>query len=173
MFLIEGGLTLLIGIASFYMMPPSPTQTRAWYRPNGWFTERYVMFPSKGRHVINSMHDSEETIIVNRVLRDDPAKSDMHNREGLSVLHILHILKDWRMWPLYILGLTHMSKWGFLDVKRVLTFWPSPRESATDLPYPQPSPPRLQHDPVEPSYHSFDGARDHWATGYLLPKRSL
>ncbi|KAI0732415.1 MFS general substrate transporter [Fomitopsis betulina] len=90
MFLIEGGLTLLIGIASFYMMPPSPTQTRAWYRPNGWFTER------------------EETIIVNRVLRDDPAKSDMHNREGLSVLHILHILKDWRMWPLYILGLTHM-----------------------------------------------------------------
>ena len=42
MFLIEGGLTLLIGLASFYMMPPSPTQTRAWYRPKGWFTERYV-----------------------------------------------------------------------------------------------------------------------------------
>ena len=40
MFLIEGGLTLLIGLASFYMMPPSPTQTRAWYRPKGWFTER-------------------------------------------------------------------------------------------------------------------------------------
>ncbi|KAH9837359.1 MFS general substrate transporter [Rhodofomes roseus] len=90
MFLIEGGLTLLVGIASFYMMPPSPTQTRAWYRPKGWFSER------------------EETIIVNRVLRDDPAKSDMHNREGLSVLQILNILKDWRMWPLYILGLTHM-----------------------------------------------------------------
>jgi len=90
MFLIEGGLTLLVGLASFYMMPPSPTQTRAWYRPKGWFSER------------------EETIIVNRVLRDDPAKSDMHNREGLSVLQILKILTDWRMWPLYILGLTHM-----------------------------------------------------------------
>ena len=34
----------------------------------------------------------------------------MHNRQGLSVLHILKILKDWRMWPLYFLGLTHMSK---------------------------------------------------------------
>ncbi|KZT73228.1 MFS general substrate transporter [Daedalea quercina L-15889] len=90
MFLIEGGLTLLIGVVSFYMMPPSPTQTKAWYRPKGWFTER------------------EETIIVNRVLRDDPTKSDMHNREGLSVLQILKILKDWRMWPIYILGLTHM-----------------------------------------------------------------
>ncbi|KAH9929763.1 MFS general substrate transporter [Fomitopsis serialis] len=90
MFLIEGGLTLLIGLASFYMMPPSPTQTRAWYRPKGWFTER------------------EETIIVNRVLRDDPAKSDMHNRQGLSVMQILKILTDWRMWPLYILGLVHL-----------------------------------------------------------------
>ena len=56
------------------------------------------------------MHHSEETIMVNRVLRDDPSKSDMHNRQGLSVLHILKILKDWRMWPLYFLGLTHMSK---------------------------------------------------------------
>lgn len=44
LFLIEGGLTLGIGIASFFMMPPSPTQTKAWFRPKGWFTERYVTF---------------------------------------------------------------------------------------------------------------------------------
>ena len=42
LFLIEGGLTLAIGIASFFMMPPSPTQTKAWFRPKGWFSERYV-----------------------------------------------------------------------------------------------------------------------------------
>lgn len=42
LFLIEGVLTLGIGIASFFMMPPSPTQTKAWFRPNGWFTERSV-----------------------------------------------------------------------------------------------------------------------------------
>ena len=40
LFLIEGGLTLLVGVVSFFMMPPGPTQTKAWYRPNGWFTER-------------------------------------------------------------------------------------------------------------------------------------
>lgn len=43
LFLIEGGLTLIIGIASFFMMPPSPTQTKAWFRPKGWFTERFVV----------------------------------------------------------------------------------------------------------------------------------
>ncbi|KAJ2989137.1 hypothetical protein NUW54_g8883 [Trametes sanguinea] len=90
LFLIEGGLTLVIGVASYFMMPPSPTQTKAWFRPKGWFTER------------------EETIIVNRVLRDDPSKSNMHNRQGLSVKMIWNILKDWRMWPIYALGITFM-----------------------------------------------------------------
>ncbi|KZT08559.1 MFS general substrate transporter [Laetiporus sulphureus 93-53] len=90
LFLIEGGFTLLVGLGSYYMMPPSPTQTKAWYRPKGWFTER------------------EEIIMVNRVLRDDPSKSDMHNREGLTPAKIWKVLKDWRMWPIYILGLLHM-----------------------------------------------------------------
>lgn len=90
LFLVEGGLTLLIGLCSFFMMPPGPTQTKAWYRPNGWFNER------------------EEVIIVNRVLRDDPTKSDMHNRQGLNVKMILSVVTDWRLWPLYVLGLLHM-----------------------------------------------------------------
>ncbi|EMD30971.1 hypothetical protein CERSUDRAFT_163622 [Gelatoporia subvermispora B] len=90
LFLIEGVLTLLVGFASFFMMPPGPTQTKAWYRPNGWFNER------------------EETVIVNRVLRDDPSKSDMHNRQGLTLKMMWSSLKDWRMWPLYVLGLTFM-----------------------------------------------------------------
>jgi hypothetical protein len=40
LFLIEGLLTLAIGVASWFLMPPGPTQTKAWYRPNGWFNER-------------------------------------------------------------------------------------------------------------------------------------
>jgi hypothetical protein len=52
----RGLLTLAIGLATFFMMPPSPTHTKTWFRPNGWFTER------------------EETIVVSRVLRDDPTK---------------------------------------------------------------------------------------------------
>jgi MFS family permease len=40
LFLIEGGITLIVGLFSFVMMPPSPTQTKSRWFPNGWFTER-------------------------------------------------------------------------------------------------------------------------------------
>ncbi|KAI6016943.1 allantoate permease [Pisolithus microcarpus] len=93
LFLIEGGITLLIGVATFFNMPPSPTQTKTWFRPKGWFTER------------------EEVIMVNRILRDDPTKAttlsgDMHNREGLSLRRLWTAICDYDLWPLYILGLT-------------------------------------------------------------------
>ncbi|KAG1859532.1 allantoate permease [Suillus subalutaceus] len=87
LFMIEGILTLLIGFFSFFNMPPSPTQTKTWFRPNGWFTER------------------EEIIIVNRVLRDDPSKGDMHNREGLTFRRLWTAVCDYDLWPIYILGL--------------------------------------------------------------------
>ncbi|KAG8739351.1 hypothetical protein FRC12_016350, partial [Ceratobasidium sp. 428] len=83
LFLIEGSLTLGAGIASFFLMPAGPTQTKAWFRPKGWFNDR------------------EEVIMVNRVLRDDPSKSDMHNRQGLTPKMIWQSLCDWHMWPLY------------------------------------------------------------------------
>ena len=95
LFALEGALTALIGITSWYVivplssgcsiyvkplsrtyqakaifrfyLPPSPTQTASRFRgKNGCFTER------------------EEIVKVNRVLRDDPSKGDMHNRQGLS-----------------------------------------------------------------------------------------
>ncbi|KAL0575234.1 hypothetical protein V5O48_006725 [Marasmius crinis-equi] len=94
LFLLEGILTLCVGLISFAMMPAGPTQTKAWYRPKGWFNEK------------------EETIMVNRILRDDPTKSDMHNREGLSPRMILKALQDWRLWPIYVVGLTHMMPVG-------------------------------------------------------------
>ncbi|KAJ7642838.1 major facilitator superfamily domain-containing protein [Mycena rosella] len=90
LFLLEGILTLVLGLGSYLMMPPGPTQTK---------------------NNINNIH-REETIMVNRVLRDDPSKSDMHNREGLSPKRIFEALKDWRLWPLYCLGLVHMIPTG-------------------------------------------------------------
>jgi hypothetical protein len=56
LFLIEGLITLLIGLASFFRMPASAVETKKWFRPKGWFTDREVR------------------IVVNRVLRDDPSK---------------------------------------------------------------------------------------------------
>ncbi|KAF7302927.1 T-complex protein eta subunit [Mycena kentingensis (nom. inval.)] len=95
LFLLEGILTLVIGLLSYLMMPPGPTQTKLkFFRPNGWFNER------------------EEIIMVNRVLRDDPSKSDMHNRQGLSPKAIFLALCDWHMWPIYCVGLVHMIPTG-------------------------------------------------------------
>ncbi|KDQ22404.1 hypothetical protein PLEOSDRAFT_36128 [Pleurotus ostreatus PC15] len=87
LFLVEGCITLAVGIATFFKMPPSPTDTKKWYRPKGWFTER------------------EEYIAVSRILRDDPTKGDMHNREGLSLKRLWQAMCDYDLWPLYIVGL--------------------------------------------------------------------
>ncbi|KAG7446990.1 allantoate permease [Guyanagaster necrorhizus] len=87
LFLFEGLITLIIGIATFFRMPPSPTQSKTWFRPKGWFTER------------------EETIAVTRILRDDPTKGDMHNREGLTLKRLWIAVCDYDLWPLYFIGL--------------------------------------------------------------------
>ncbi|KAI1410455.1 MFS general substrate transporter [Hypoxylon sp. FL1857] len=88
LFLVEAILTFSIGIWSWFMMAPSPTQTKAWYRPKGWFTER------------------EEKILVNRILRDDPSKGDMHNRQGITLKMLWKSLSDYHIWPIYLIGLT-------------------------------------------------------------------
>jgi hypothetical protein len=94
LFALEGMLTGLIGIVSWFYLPPSPTQTASKSNWNifrgkdGWFNER------------------EEKIMVNRILRDDPSKGDMHNRQGLSPSMLWECLKDYHMWPIYLLGLT-------------------------------------------------------------------
>jgi hypothetical protein len=86
-------LTGVIGILSWFYLPPSPTQTPSkTFNPfrgkDGWFNER------------------EEEIMVNRVLRDDPSKGDMHNLQGLGLAMLWECLKDYQIWPIYLLGLT-------------------------------------------------------------------
>lgn len=89
LFALEGGLTAIIGLFAGVYMPPSPTQTAGWFRGrDGWFNER------------------EEKIMVNRVLRDDPAKGGMHNRQGLTLTLLWEALCDYDLWPIYLLGIT-------------------------------------------------------------------
>ncbi|KAK4706019.1 hypothetical protein P7C70_g171, partial [Phenoliferia sp. Uapishka_3] len=88
LFLIEGLITLAVGIFAAFWLPPSVTQTAGGIRGKGWFTER------------------EETIIVTRVLRDDPTKSSMHNREAIGFKALWQALTDYDHIPIYALGLT-------------------------------------------------------------------
>ena len=88
----QGILTLVVGILAFVLMPSSPTSTASWFRgQSGWFSER------------------EEKIIVNRILREDPSKSSMHNREPLTPALLWKSMKDYDLWPIYILGLTFQT----------------------------------------------------------------
>jgi hypothetical protein len=64
--------TLIMGIAAFVLMPPSPTQTASRLRgKKGWFTERQALLPLE---LPMSDDYREEIILVNRVIRDDPSK---------------------------------------------------------------------------------------------------
>jgi hypothetical protein len=87
LFLIEALISIVIGFLSFLFLVPGPTQTQTWWNPKGYFSER------------------EEKIIVNRVLRDDPSKGDMHNRQGLSLKMLWQSLKDYDLWPIYAIGI--------------------------------------------------------------------
>ncbi|PWN46368.1 major facilitator superfamily transporter [Ceraceosorus guamensis] len=88
LFLMEGIIMLIIGIYSACTMVASATQTKnKFLRPNGWFNEQ------------------EEKVLVMRVLRDDPSKGDLHNRQPVTPRMLLKALSDWHMWPLYVCGL--------------------------------------------------------------------
>ncbi|KAJ1028743.1 hypothetical protein NDA16_001908 [Ustilago loliicola] len=88
LFGFEGLITGIIGILSFFLLAPSPTNTAGLLRgKKGWFNER------------------EEKILVNRVLRDDPTKGDMNNREGVSVKGLWAAIREKDLWPVYLLSL--------------------------------------------------------------------
>ncbi|GAA5840477.1 hypothetical protein JCM3766R1_000298 [Sporobolomyces carnicolor] len=88
MFLIEGLFTFAVGVASFFMLPPSPSQTKSKWFPKGYFSDREVK------------------IIVNRAIREDPGKASMHNRQALTPALLWKSVKDYDLYPLYFIGLT-------------------------------------------------------------------
>ncbi|KAI0446720.1 major facilitator superfamily domain-containing protein [Xylaria telfairii] len=86
LFLIHSLVPLTVSIASVFMMSSSIVQTKTWFRPKGWFTDR------------------EEAIAVNRILRDDPSKGDMHNRQAITADRLWNAAKDFDLWPIYLLA---------------------------------------------------------------------
>ncbi|KIX07137.1 uncharacterized protein Z518_05114 [Rhinocladiella mackenziei CBS 650.93] len=87
-----GLFTLIPCLVTFILMPPRPCQTANWARgKKGWFTER------------------EETIMVNRIIREDPSKISMHNRQPITPKLLWQSLSDYDLWPLYLLGLNFQT----------------------------------------------------------------
>ncbi|CAJ2509734.1 Uu.00g056340.m01.CDS01 [Anthostomella pinea] len=87
LFILEGLLTLVIGIVSFLYLPRSPTATKSVLCPRPWYTER------------------EEVIMTNRILRDDPAKGLTALKEPVRWSDIKDAWSDKSMWGLYFVGL--------------------------------------------------------------------
>ncbi|KAI5243284.1 putative MFS transporter [Aureobasidium subglaciale] len=87
LFLLEGLLTFVIGLMSYFYLPHSPTRTKGVMWRRGWFNER------------------EETILVNRILRDDPAKGLTAIQEPATMRDIINTWKDSSTWGLYLIGL--------------------------------------------------------------------
>ena len=50
----------------------------------------------------NCTQHSEETILVNRALRDDPSKGTMHNRQAITPRLLLKALSDYHLWPMFV-----------------------------------------------------------------------
>ncbi|CAI6013901.1 hypothetical protein V2G26_003866 [Clonostachys chloroleuca] len=107
LFLLEGLLTLLLGIVSFLYLPTSPTGTKSPLWRKSWYTPR------------------EETIMINRILRDDPAKGLTNLYEPATFKDIKAAWGDKSMWGLYLIGLvayipaTPVQAYLTLTLKRV------------------------------------------------------
>ncbi|CAK7204578.1 hypothetical protein SEUCBS139899_007336 [Sporothrix eucalyptigena] len=111
LFVIEGSLTALIGILSWFYLPASPVQTGNASRRRV-FKRIFNFFKKSDESPEGSSSSSgwftarEEIILVNRILRDDPGKGRMHNRQGLNIRRLVTALSDYDLWPVYLLGLT-------------------------------------------------------------------
>lgn len=87
LFLLEGLFTVVVAFFSFLYLPAAPTQTKTVLWRKGWYSER------------------EEIIMVNRILRDDPAKGLTDLNEPATLKDIRAAWSDSSMWGLYFIGL--------------------------------------------------------------------
>lgn len=88
-------------------MPQCPAKTKSWWNPKGYFNEKEEKIIVNGGELSGPPYGHRLRTAANCVLviRDDPQKGGMYNRQGLSVRQIWECTKDYDMWPLYALGL--------------------------------------------------------------------
>jgi hypothetical protein len=59
---------------------------------------------SAGR-VAGSASEHEGKILLNRIPRDNPCKSDMNNRQALNLFQLWKVVTDWEQLPLSVFGI--------------------------------------------------------------------
>ncbi|KAH6894434.1 major facilitator superfamily domain-containing protein [Thelonectria olida] len=108
--LLEGLLTVVLGLLSMAYLPTSPTGTKSLIWRKSWYTER------------------EEVIMINRILRDDPAKGLTALKEPATLADVKAAWTDPSLWGLYFIGLiayipaTPVQAYLTLTLKRVGKF---------------------------------------------------
>lgn len=100
MFLVEGIITLIVGIAAFFLMPTSPGATKAPWRPNGYLT------------------DDQAKIVTNRNIRDDPRKVSL-DQPPISSSPSNHGVR-WDRWLMPITGRDAQSPGSHVQIDLVL-----------------------------------------------------
>ncbi|KAK0556220.1 hypothetical protein OC846_001314 [Tilletia horrida] len=80
LFFWEGLLSIALAAVAFVVFVPSATSAK-------W------------------LNDRQTKIVVNRVLRDDPGKHQMHNRAPLTVKHFIENVTNWRFYPFIVIGI--------------------------------------------------------------------
>lgn len=107
LFVLEGLLTIILGMISFVYLPSSPTRTRSLLFRSPWYTER------------------EEVVMINRILRDDPAKGLTALKEPATLQDVKAAWSDKSLWGLYLIGMiayipaTPVQAYLTLTLKRV------------------------------------------------------
>lgn len=96
----------------------------------------------------------EEKILVNRILRDDPTKGDMNNRQAVDMKGIWGALTNIDLWPLYIVSLAQI-----LYITLVLTHTArrhrmDPISAHRELPIPHSPHPRVLCFRIQPARHT-------------------
>lgn len=87
LFMLEGLLTVVLAVISFLYLPASPTETRNVLFRKPWYSER------------------EESIMINRILRDDPAKGRTLLKEPATWSDVKNTWSDKSLWGLFFIGL--------------------------------------------------------------------
>lgn len=90
LFAFDACISGAIGLVAIAFMPGSITKTTTLVIRKPWLSER------------------EEKILVNRLLRDDPTKGDMNNRQSVTWQGLWNCLRDYDAFPIYALAFVNL-----------------------------------------------------------------